>query len=405
MPFSIAYLVSKLPNKNEVFLAIEARELVKAGVKVYIFGLRRQDDDHENLIKNQHLTDIDIQHFPYLASLRIWHDVWYWLKKHPLILWHIISMITRLCWKRPRLWLQSLVIVPKSFRIARLVKDNQIDIVHAAWGHYPAVTAYLIKRLLPQVQITLALGAYDRLMKHPMTKVAAENAVTIITQSEASADLIQHEWPRPSVPVMTIMRGVDFNLIDSILPIKKTDGLIVSAGRLVQEKGYQYLISAFAEVHKKHPKSRLLIIGKGDYQNELVKLAADLGINHAVEISGYLPQEILFQRIAQGKIFVLASVADYDNLPNVIKEAMALELAVITTPTTGIEALIENGKTGFLVGMGDVEGLAEKIILLLDNPELDQRVSKNGRKRVKTLFDVSETTHQRIALYQDILSK
>ena len=180
--------------------------------------------------------------------------------------------------------IQSLLIVPKSFSIARAIEREGIRIVHAAWGHYPAVTAYLIKRLMPSIQFTLACGAYDRLARHPLTGIAANYAACILTQSRATADLLKKDWPQPSTPIFVITRGIDIEATSSFRRVNgKPPGVIVSVGRLIQVKGHQYVVQAFARVHRAMPHTRLLILGEGKYRPKLEHLVARLGIMDSVE--------------------------------------------------------------------------------------------------------------------------
>lgn len=402
MGVSLAYLVIQMPVPSEVFLSTEVRCLVAAGAKIQVFGLRRRHHNYAKLVQDHGLADLPITHFPYVFSREIWRDVRYWGRRNPGIFWQIAWTVTRRCWRRPILWAKSLGIIPKSFSIARQIEAAQIPIVHVAWGHYPAVTAYLLKQVLPDIQITLALGAYDRLMHHPMTPLAANEARYILTQSDTSAELIRQEWPKLQTPVIPILRGVDLAEVDRMAKVEKIPGLIVSAGRLVQEKGYHLLIDAFAKVHMEYPDTRLAILGDGHYRHALERQVDRLHLSQAIELTGHLKHSDLFRRLAQAELFVLASEADYDNLPNVLKEAMALGIPVITTPTVGIETLVQDGISGLLVEKADVDAIANKIRLLLEDRALAQTLSENGRQRVRTFFDVRQTTEQRLKLFESL---
>lgn len=396
----LAYLTIQTPAPSEVFLVVEVRHLAKFA-DMHIFCLRKPHPQHWELVQQENLFKIPIHYFAYFFSLVLWKDIAYWLKKKPFMMWHMLRLITRLCWHQPKVWLLSLAILPKSFSIARMVEKTDIKIVHAAWGHYPAVTLYLIKKLLPDVHITLALGAYDRLAKHPMTVAAVTLADAVFTQNPASAEFIQKEFP--AAPVVTIMRGVDTQMADKFKTTEKIPGLIVSAGRLVIEKGHQVVIEAFAQLHVKLPHTRLLILGEGPYRTTLEAQINRLNIEDSVTLAGHLPQAVAFQHMAAAEVFVLATEADYENLPNVLKEAMALGLAVVTTPTLGIENLVEDGVTGLLIPMRDGEALREAVHKILQDSSLRDFLGKNAAARIHERFSVAQTTRQRLAVFEQIL--
>ena len=293
--------------------------------------------------------------------------------------------------------------MPKSLSIARRVEQTNTQLVHAAWSHYPAITAYLVKKLLPSVQVTLSLGAYDRTMRHPITRLAAERAACIFTQSQATAELIRNEWPRTSTPVRIILRGID---LDAARPLRKANqripGLIVSAGRLIKVKGHQYVIEAFAKVRPLIPHARLLILGEGRYRQELEEIVARLNLTGLVELPGHLKQSDYLNLISQASVFVFATESEDDVLPNVVKEAMGVGVPVITTPTTGIEELIHDGRTGYLVPMRDVDALSDRILRILSGERSTEQLVERAIQHVETYFDLRKTTEERKRLYKQI---
>lgn len=400
----LAYLTMQTPAPSEVFLSVEIRHLAKFA-QLYIFCLREPHERHQDLIREQKLSGIPIYYFAYFFSWKLWRDVLYWSRQQPFIWGEMILLISKLCWKKPKFWLLSLLILPKSFSIVRQIEINQIEILHLAWGHYPAITAYLLKKLLPQVHLTMGLGAYDRLAQHPMTPLAANLADYILTQNPASAEVIKKDWPRPKTEVISIVRGVDTDMVRMLPNVEKKAGLIVSSARLVEEKGHQYVIKAFAEIYPQYPHIRLLILGEGEYRAKLENLIKDLNLTTCVELVGHLPQEEAFQVMASASFFVLATTADYENLPNSIKEAMALGLPVVTTPSLGIEALVETGRTGIFVPQHDVKALRAAMEDLLENLSRCEILGQNAAKRIEETFSIAHTTQQRIVLYKHLLER
>lgn len=391
----------QMPAPAEVFLSVEVNGLRAAGAEVHVFSLRQPHPKHRQLVVDQKLEDVPLYHFPYVRDKAVWQAVRYWEGVQPGIWRQLNSLIIRTCWRRPTLLVKSLAIVPKSFRIAQIVRQENIQAVHSAWGHHPAITGYLIKKLMPHVGFSLALGAYDWLMRHPMTLEASKVADVMLTQSKASAISLREVWPKPAIPVQTIHRGIDLSTL-LVETEKSPRPLVVSVGRLSEVKGHQHLIEAFTQVKQHLPTAQLIIWGEGDYRAVLERQIANLGLQDAVQLPGHIPQPALFPQLAQASLFVLASVSKGDNLPNSVKEAMALGLPVITTPTISIDELIEEGQTGFVVPMRAVDALAEKMIYALSNQKRLATMQKQAEAHVRQRFDIRDTTQARMRLYQEL---
>jgi len=403
MNISIAYLLMRMPAPSEVFLSVEVSSLVEKGVAAEVFCLRNPHSDHTGLAQAQGLADIPIYNFPYFFSLGLWRDVRFWLRRDPKIFWSLVIQITRTGWRRPLVWLKSLLIIPKSFSIARIISEKNIRVVHAAWGHYPAVTGYLVKQLVPSIHFTLGLGAYDRIAQHPMTVIATSRADCVLTQGNTSKDLLKHHWPKPECPILVIRRGINIDRLREIRKnTKKVSCLVVSGGNLKKNKGHQHVIKAFSNVISDFPEARLMIIGDGFYRSKLMQLVTSLHLEDYVKFTGHLNQADLFYYMARSSAFVLASESRTDNLPNVIKEAMALGTPVITTPTTGIEELVQDQKTGCIVGMGDTTGIYENVRKIFRDQSFSEYLSKNALNRVEETFDIKETTQQRVDLLKEL---
>lgn len=144
--------------------------------------------------------------------------------------------------------------------------------------------------------------------------------------------------------------------------------LIVAAGRLRPVKGFDTLIHAFAEVRRAHDV-RLLILGEGPERERLERLAADLDIADEVMMQGFDPNPLPY--MARASIFVSSSI--WEGFGNSIVEAMALGVPTICTRTEGPEEILEGGKWGRLVPIGDAGSLAAAIADYLTGQAPDPR--------------------------------
>lgn len=159
---------------------------------------------------------------------------------------------------------------------------------------------------------------------------------------------------------------------------------IVAAGRIDVQKNFPLLIRAFHEISGKFPEVTLSIFGEGREKENLEQLIATLDMNERVTLEGRTDR--MAQELEQSQLFVLSS--DYEGMPNALMEAMAIGLPCISTdcPCGGPRFLIQNGKNGLLVPVGDVKAMAQAIQTVLENPEM---AGEMGRQAEKIKQDLS----------------
>jgi len=156
--------------------------------------------------------------------------------------------------------------------------------------------------------------------------------------------------------------------------------VILGVGRLHEAKDFQTLIRAFALVRKKRV-ARLVILGEGEERPKLEALVRELGLEEEVALPGFVDNP--FKYMKRAGVFVLSS--QWEGFGNVLVEAMACGTPVVSTACpSGPEEILENGRWGRLVSVGDVDALAEAIILTLDDknhPDVARRALDFGVQR------------------------
>lgn len=152
---------------------------------------------------------------------------------------------------------------------------------------------------------------------------------------------------------------------------------IVSVGRLVKRKGFDFLIRTMRHVRD----ASLIIIGSGPEYGRLKGLAASLGLDGRVALPGARYGDVKHQYLANSDLFVLSSI--YEPFGIVLQEAMQAGLPIISTNDGGQGDLIEHGVNGLLVDYGDEEKLAECIKLVLSDGRMRKRMQEENRERIK----------------------
>lgn len=153
------------------------------------------------------------------------------------------------------------------------------------------------------------------------------------------------------------------------------DEYILSIGRLVEQKGFDNLIDAFNRVCDAHPNLKLLILGSGPLKNTLSKQISELNLAKKVHLLGFQSNPEEYMRKA--KLFVLAS--RHEGFGNVIVEALSVGTPVVSTDCDfGPSEILENGKYGALVPVGDVEKMADAISKALSSEHDTIKLKSRG---------------------------
>ena len=168
---------------------------------------------------------------------------------------------------------------------------------------------------------------------------------------------------------------------------------ILSSGRLVEKKGFRYLIEACRLLSNRGEQYECTIAGSGPLEETLREQVSELGLSDRITVTGKpLTQEQLPEFMRSGDIYCLPCVwaadGDVDGLPQMLMEAMACGLPVISTPVTGIPDLVIDGETGLLVQSRNAEQLADALYTLLRDRQLRQRLAQQGRAFVTEQFNI-----------------
>jgi glycosyltransferase involved in cell wall biosynthesis len=173
--------------------------------------------------------------------------------------------------------------------------------------------------------------------------------------------------------------------------------VIVSAGRLVKAKDFPTLLSAFALVLKEKP-ARLLILGEGEEKENLKKICRNINIQDSVDFLEF--QSNPYKYFSKASVFAASSLRE--GFSNIIVEAMACGLPVVSTNSTGPKEIINNGKNGILVPAGDSISLAKGILSVLNNLDLSKRLSEEGKIRAQD-FTIEKSIREYEKLFQELL--
>ncbi|MBD2293060.1 glycosyltransferase [Anabaena sphaerica FACHB-251] len=182
---------------------------------------------------------------------------------------------------------------------------------------------------------------------------------------------------------------------------------IATIGRLTEKKGIKYCIEAIAQVVKDYPHLEYNIIGDGNLKEDLEQLIENLNLQSVVKLLGSKQQKEIIDILNQSHLFIATSITakdgDQDAPVNTLKEAMAMGLPVISTWHGGIPELVEDGVSGFLVGEGDSEAIAQSLLYLIEHPENWTQMGHAGRTRVEKKYNMQHLNDELVKIYQHLL--
>ncbi|MBD3321986.1 MAG: glycosyltransferase [Chitinivibrionales bacterium] len=178
---------------------------------------------------------------------------------------------------------------------------------------------------------------------------------------------------------------------------------IFSVGRLIERKGFRYLLGAMPQILEHWPDARLTIAGGGPLYSTLAAQAESEHLAHAVRIAGKVPQEELESLFACCDVFVLPSIVDRrgdtEGLGVVLIEALTYQKPVIATDVGGIPDIVKNNTTGILVPQQDSSALASAVSSLFSEPEKAKNMGEHGFEFINSQFSWTGIINRLVQLY------
>lgn len=292
---------------------------------------------------------------------------------------------------------------------ARRVAALAPAVVHAHFGTDARFFLPLWSRL--EAPLVVSFYGYD-VLKAPRSlfglgarylRPVLERAATLIAASEdMRTDLVR--LGADPARVVVLPWGVD---LDRFRPVERAEHSgpvrFGVACRFTEKKGLPDLLAAFAGVRRAGVEARLVVAGSGPHQARLRALAAELGIDAAVEFPGFVAREALPALLAQLDVFVHPSVTaadgDKEGTPTVLMEAAAAGLPIVATRHAGIPEVVPDGVAGHLVEEHDVVALTERMIALARDFETRRRLGAAAREHVRRAYDARARSRERERLY------
>jgi glycosyltransferase involved in cell wall biosynthesis len=284
---------------------------------------------------------------------------------------------------------------------------KKIDHLHAHFAHDPTLIAYLVHRM---TGLPYSFTAHARDLYQVHEKVLTDrirSATAVITCCRANLEYLNQIAPSQGSKFSLIYHGVDLRDFQPVsepeIKSASTVPLIMSVGRLVEKKGFQDLFEALFLVKQRGERFQCAVYGGGPLHQPLKEWIEKHEMTDEILLYGDRTQKELIAAYQNATLFVLTPVetadGDRDGIPNVLVEAMAVGLPVITTAVAGIPELVENDCDGLLYQPHDVAGISSGLLELLRSPEKRRQLGSAASKKVKEQFDVAQAAQRLKALF------
>ena len=379
-----------------VFLLDLVKGLTNKGVKVFVLAPHEQSlPSFESFAHNLsvfrfHYAPIKYERLAYRGDM------------HKLVVQSLVNQFIFIRYLFAFL-LKTLIIIGK----------EKIDIIHAHWWVPSGVMAFIVAKLTGRPYIITCHGTDVHILTKfnfftPLAQLVFNHAKSITAVSNSIKSILTNIGIAPN-KISVFPMPCDLTTFYPTTVQKAKEKIVLSIGRLIELKGYTYLLDALyllkpLTANRIPLKVKLILIGEGPNEQELKEQSRLKKLE--VEFLGFKSKRDLNYYYNLCDVFVLPSITDSNGLQEglglVLLEAMSCKKPVIGTNSGGIPDIIKDGETGLLVTEKDPKALANAIEKLLIDEKLATRLANNGYKYVVENFSTSKIADKMLKVYQSI---
>lgn len=406
----LGMILKGYPRISESFISSEIVRLESMGVPIRIFSIRQPREN----FSHRHVAEIRAD-VTYLPEYVLPH--WRTLLHSNGSLWVRLGRHYPKCFARAvlRSWERRGLATVRHFLqaghlTATRLLDSNVGHLHAHFCHTPTSVA-LFSSELTGLPFSFTAHAKDIYTSEPdqlARKIAAARFVVTCTRYNARylADIARRGGA--STPIHTIYHGIDLDFFSfGPSPSWGPPYRILSVGRLVPKKGYDDLVNALTILEGAGLDFEFVHIGSGELEESIRQSIRRAELDRRVRLLGTLSHDEVLAHYRKAHCLALAcrvaDNGDRDGIPNVLVEAMAVGVPVVSTRVSAIPELVEDGLTGTLVEPGQPVAMAGAIARVLSRPGPQVEMLRRARKKVESEFDQRRCVERLFELFSSAL--
>jgi glycosyltransferase involved in cell wall biosynthesis len=399
----VGYVVSAWPRLTETFILNEVIGVERLGARLQIFTMKDPEDEAA------HAKVTEVRAPVACLSMR---------RNHKAIGLASIRLFlgqpVRFCQTVLRaLRYRRLAVLRCFFQatyLAEILLRESLTHLHAHFAHDPTLVT-MFAHYLTGIPYSFTAHAKDIYVKTSpkLLRAEAETAQAVVTCTEYNLRYISTQIGAPGDGKLhCIYHGLDLSQFAFCCPraLDSKPPVILSVARLVEKKGLSDLIFAADTLRLRDRNFRVEIVGDGPLRQSLEAQVRRMGLDDRVSFLGALPHDELCRIYQRACVFalpcVVAANGDRDGIPNVLLEAMASGVPVVSTPVSGIPEVINSEAEGLLVPPSSPARLADAVDRLLNSPELRERLALAARAKIETSFSIERNSAQLLSLFRQV---
>ena len=402
----IAFFLNEFPALSQPFVLNQVTGMIDRGHEVDIYALSRlelekkhpQISSHDLLDRTRFFSDMPAE---YLKRLGTAFEL----------------VIKRGLWLRPVMLLKALLTSENGrsglglrflYRVLALADRGAYDIIHCQFGTLGPLALKLKRLGVTDGKIVTSFRGFDItqfLATRPdyYEELFRHGDLFLPVSKSLRDKLLANGCPAEKVRIL--YSGIDCSRFRFSVRHRDPEEVtrLLGIGRFVEKKGWNYAIEAVARLVKSGRNVRYSIVGDGALRSDVEQKIAECGIKDSVTLLGWCEHQEITRLLEESHILlapsVTASDGDQEGIPNVLKEAMAMGLPVISTWHSGIPELVADGVTGYLVPERDVEALTDRLVYVCDHPEGWVEMGEKARAKIDAEFDTESINNTLEEIY------
>ncbi len=306
--------------------------------------------------------------------------------------------------------LTIIYVIAGSIGLALLNRKEKYDILHVHWP-FPHGIFSTFALLFRKTKVILNFHGAELLLAKRFgfvklfLKYFIVRADAIIVNSSFTGNNVASIYHKP-VNIIPYGTTIEPSLQQTR---EKSGRLVFSLGRMIERKGFKYLVDAMSIVVRDFPDAKLTIAGGGPMRDQLIEQVKTLGLKNNVFLPGKVSSEALNELFATADMFVLPAIVDKngdtEGLGVVLVEAMTYKLPVIASNVGGIPDVIIPNVSGVLVEEKNAQSLADAIIDFMRNPDKIKKVGEMGFSFISKEFTWDKVIGDMDRLYRKVVNK